>query len=363
MAARNTFTVTTTAKNEDFNADGGSVLVEITGASSWDGTVDFEATIDGVTFFNIPYVNRASLTPALSVAQISSPTTATLYHLLGPLAQVRINCGAGTTGTLTVVYRVLPIGSADSMVSLVKEAVDDGLEVQGNVAHDAVAAGNPVATGGFATQDVSAETDVAAGDRVRSLATLKGAQIMAGGAELGAVAFAGYVSSISEGDTERPLAVGLYAVAPDASADRLLSLGDTAGAGLGVLAAAPWIPGASDVKTVRLTTGSTSTTRSTELTPTSGKKIRVISLDLSTDNTTVAQFEVYFGTGTNITTNAGKEIAETRLDEQAAGMLPYFTKSWPDGGGPVGAVNDVVSIRTSANIGTGGFGILTYREE
>ena len=122
-------------------------------------------------------------------------------------------------------------------------------------------------------------------------------------------------------------------------------------------------PDASEVKTVRLTTGATSTTRSTELTPTSGKKVRVISLDLNTDNTAVAQFEVYFGTGTNITTNAGKEIAETRLDEQAAGMLPYFTKSWPDGGGPVGAADDVVSIRTSADIGTGGFGILTYREE
>ena len=120
------------------------------------------------------------------------------------------------------------------------------------------------------------------------------------------------------------------------------------------------MPGASEVKTVRLTTGATSTTVSTELTPTSGKKVRVISIDLVTDSATAANFEVYFGTGANITSNAGKEIVETRLDTD---NVPFFTKTWPDGGGPVGAADDVVSIRTSADIGTGGFGILTYREE
>ena len=124
--------------------------------------------------------------------------------------------------------------------------------------------------------------------------------------------------------------------------------------------AVPWIPAASEVKTVRLTTGATSTTRSTELTPTSGKKVRVISLDLITDSATATNFEVYFGTGTNITTNAGSEIAECRLDTD---IVMNFTKSWPDGGGPVGAADEVVSIRTGTDIGTGGFGILTYREE
>lgn len=120
------------------------------------------------------------------------------------------------------------------------------------------------------------------------------------------------------------------------------------------------MPGASEVKTVRLTTGATSTTVSTELTPTSGKKVRVISLDLISDSATATNFEVYFGTGANITSNAGKEIAETRLDTD---IVLSFTKTWPDGGGPVGAVDEVVSVRTSADIGTGGFGILTYREE
>ena len=110
---RKTYTVTTTADTEDFNADGGSVLVELTGVSSWDGTVDFQTTPDGETFFNVQYIDRTSLAPALSVSQISSPSTATLYLLVGPLSQVRINVGAGTVGTLTVVYRTVhgPIAS------------------------------------------------------------------------------------------------------------------------------------------------------------------------------------------------------------------------------------------------------------
>jgi len=91
----------------DFNADGGSVLVEITGASSWNGTVDFQTTPDGSTFYNIPYINRTSLSPVPTVSQISSPSTATLYMLLGPLSQTRIACGAGTTGNLTVVWRTI----------------------------------------------------------------------------------------------------------------------------------------------------------------------------------------------------------------------------------------------------------------
>lgn len=132
---RETFTVTTSAVDKDFNADGGSVLVELTGAGGWDGTVDFQTTPDGSTFFNIPYINRATITPTPTVAQISSPTTATLYLLLGPLSQVRIACGAGTTGTLTVVYRT--ISMSDMVVAYLaagtnaigKLAANDGVDI------------------------------------------------------------------------------------------------------------------------------------------------------------------------------------------------------------------------------------------
>ena len=93
----------------DFNADGGSVLVQLTGASSWDGTVDFQTTPDGATFYNIPYIIRSTITPTPTVAQISSPSTAAIYMLLGPLSQVRLAVGAGTTGNLTVVWRTIQL--------------------------------------------------------------------------------------------------------------------------------------------------------------------------------------------------------------------------------------------------------------
>jgi len=156
MTVRNTFSVTTTAANEDFNADGGSVLVEITGASSWDGTVDFQTTPDGATFFNVPYIRRDQIDVAPSVAQISSPSTAVLYEVLGPLAQVRINCGAGTTGTLTVVYRTIPFQSRAIVA------------VQGMASSDAAEVGNPVQMGG--SVDDTSPTAAGEGDvrRIRS---------------------------------------------------------------------------------------------------------------------------------------------------------------------------------------------------
>jgi len=118
------------APSIDFNADGGSVLVELTGASSWDGTVDFQTTPDGSTFYNIPYINRATITPTPTVAQISSPSTATIYLLLGPLSQVRIAVGAGTTGTLTVVWRTI------AMSDLSVAYLTAGTNVIGKVKND-----------------------------------------------------------------------------------------------------------------------------------------------------------------------------------------------------------------------------------
>ena len=105
----NAFTSSSSATNIDLQADGYSVLVDLNNASSWDSTVDFQATIDGSNYFNIPYLTLGSLSPAASVAQLSSPSTSR-YILPGPWTQVRIAVGSGSTGTLTVVYRVVPSG-------------------------------------------------------------------------------------------------------------------------------------------------------------------------------------------------------------------------------------------------------------
>ena len=111
MAAgdRLTTVVTTTAKNIDFNADGGAALVDLNIAAAWDGVVDFQGTFDGVNYFNIAYLTWAVLDPSRSISQLTSLATAR-YLLPGPLTQVRIKCGAGTVGSLTAIYRIVPLG-------------------------------------------------------------------------------------------------------------------------------------------------------------------------------------------------------------------------------------------------------------
>ena len=143
--------VTTTATNIDANADGGAVLIDLNIASSWDGTVDFQATLDGVNYFNLTYITLGTLTPAWSISQLTSLST-TRYILIGPITQFRINCGAGTTGTLTAIYRIVP---SDSSVSLTTGGGGGaGTQVEGTVASDGVLAGNPVRIGG-AVDDTS----------------------------------------------------------------------------------------------------------------------------------------------------------------------------------------------------------------
>lgn len=102
-----------------------------------------------------------------------------------------------------------------------------------------------------------------------------------------------------------------------------------------------------------------STTRATFITPTAGKKIRIIAIICSNDTVTGAKFEWYFGTGTDIGTTAAKAIADFQLD---ADTVPLAYMVYPDGAGPVGAADDVLSIRISASIATQRFVVL-YREE
>jgi len=130
--------------------------------------------------------------------------------------------------------------------------------------------------------------------------------------------------------------------------------------GAGVLAAAPWIPGASDVKATRKLTVAASSTRVTLLTPTTGKKVRVLYVFLITESGTVTQFELYFGTGANIGTDVTKYVLESLLDLID---LPSIQVGFLDGGGPVGAVDEVVSMRTAADISSSGTFAILYREE
>ena len=129
---------------------------------------------------------------------------------------------------------------------------------------------------------------------------------------------------------------------------------------LGPLFVRVFKPGASEVKTARFISATDSTTRATIATPTLGKKIRIISAHLTVLTTSLTRYEMYFHTGANITTNAGNEIMDAimiRVDDFNEGRV------WPDGGGPVGAVDEVVSFRSADNITNNCIIIIAYREE
>ena len=61
--------------------EGNALLVQIKG-NTFTGTVDFQGTIDGATYENIPYYDRNSLPIALSVAQLSNPGAAQTYVII-----------------------------------------------------------------------------------------------------------------------------------------------------------------------------------------------------------------------------------------------------------------------------------------
>jgi hypothetical protein len=98
----------TSDQDIDFNANGNGVLVQLA-SSDYNGNVDFQTTIDGVTYHNIPYMERTSPSLLHTKEQIRSyDSSPRLYLLRGPLSQVRIACAGRSAGTLTLAYRTVP---------------------------------------------------------------------------------------------------------------------------------------------------------------------------------------------------------------------------------------------------------------
>ena len=122
--------------------------------------------------------------------------------------------------------------------------------------------------------------------------------------------------------------------------------------------------GASEVKNIRGLVANT-TTKATLLTPTSGKQVRLVAASYVGEGQGTIFMELYFGTGTNITTTAGNEIWEGYHRYESAASTPHLgdNRVWPDGAGPVGAVDEVISMRTDAALNGETSWILHYREE
>ena len=120
------------------------------------------------------------------------------------------------------------------------------------------------------------------------------------------------------------------------------------------------MPGASEVKSATASIGATSVDRTTLATPATGKRIRIISLEVLSYNLTTDPAGVYFwfGTGARFTTTAGKAIASPSPGVKGSAFI-----AWPDGAGPLGGVNEPVSWNTQVETETGLRANLHYREE
>ena len=93
------------------------------------------------------------------------------------------------------------------------------------------------------------------------------------------------------------------------------------------------------------TTTDPGTTRTTMITPTGGTAIRIISIEKIVNSSGATGItETYFGTGANISSNVAKAIS--KITTPASEYRNYF-RNWPAGDGPVGATNDVLSIRNN----------------
>ena len=223
-------------------------------------------------------------------------------------------------------------------------------QIEGAAAHDAPASGNPVQVGGVFR---AANPAVADGDAVSLLVDAAGRPLIVGD-RTPADALAVPTNVIDA------MAI-LMALAPDAALDRLRTVGNTAALGLGVLAAAPRTPGASDVLVETAVVTTTESTRRTLFTPTAGTRARILAVLANVPGASQLGIEVYFGTGANIDTNSTSAIVRDYAVLVSSGNAKGVGFVFPDGGGPVGAVDEVVSTRALA--ATNYHVLVVYREE
>lgn len=236
-------------------------------------------------------------------------------------------------------------------------------KVEGFAAHDDPVSGNPVLIAGRATGGAGA---VATGDVSYVWLDLRGKVVISGTSNNGLSANERvFVVGAGNADGATVEAIGLLTdsqlrgFAPDGASDRLRTVGDSA-PGLGQLSASPASPGSSDTKTIVVDVAATSATRQTLLTPTVGKKLRIVTVEVVTRGLTTNpdRVGVYFGTGAAYMTTVANAVAEFVPGTTGKGEMNF-----PDGGGPVGAVDAVLSGITETETETALRYTITYREE
>lgn len=96
---------------------GNALVIQITGAGSNDGDIDFESSMDSANWANHPYITLNVATPTRSIAQIANPSTRTTYLMTPPVLQGRVTMSGWTQGSVEVVFREIifnPVRSTDA---------------------------------------------------------------------------------------------------------------------------------------------------------------------------------------------------------------------------------------------------------
>ncbi len=118
-------------------------------------------------------------------------------------------------------------------------------------------------------------------------------------------------------------------------------------------------PGAGEVKMIAAAIGATSADRNTLLTPLSGKRVRVISVAVASNSAaTMDRISIWFGLGAEYLTVPHRAIHEGNTTADGS-----FSIVWPDGGGPLGLPDEVVSWTTETEADALINLTLVYREE
>ena len=151
----------------------------------------------------------------------------------------------------------------------------------------------------------------------------------------------------------------LFGLAPDGLLDRVRMLGNTELDGLGQLCVSTAVPNAGVVSAARAVISNT-TTRATAIDPTSSQRIRITSVWAFSEGDDVTSIEVYFGSGANIGSTPSNSIFNARIQSTIAANAH---QEWPDGAGPVGILNEDVSVRTSTAVTDNVVVLIVFRRE
>jgi hypothetical protein len=167
-------TLTTTANDVvNYNTQGiGTLQVRV--GTTTTGTIIFEASVDGATWITHPacFLMGAAGSADTQFTAAVTPTSGNIFRMqCAGFRAVRART-ATTLGASVVLH-----AQGDAKATMLN--IVGG--VAGNVAHDAIEVGYPVATGALAVAHNAAPTAVAAADRVRAIANRHGVPFIIGG--------------------------------------------------------------------------------------------------------------------------------------------------------------------------------------